>query len=286
MTNNNKGNGTANDRSDTNSNKRPPPLPLGWTQVRRKKPKVDDTSSTQPENTTKIHNNDEYECDNTDCSCNRALIFHDINKNIESSSYYTNKKGYAIFCKHSYDSEWFQGYFFPQDDSNSNKDNNDTTVVNNNFVKAPSSSPLGLLVNIRQDVDDCLQCASDEGYKEFDITIIQYKNKHKKYKVCNVVCEGGDMMNIKTPIDNRSKTLSIFDENLKTILSDNDSIKIDFETDQILCNNKIEPYITKYFYSLFKNIGCSNNVLEKFPDCSIIIGKINLFGPKHILSSL
>ena len=135
-------------------------LPLEWTQIIRGKSKQ----------RRKKENNNDSDSDFMSCceSCppseirHNSVSAHHIREQIHEMNnealhpLFTTLKGKGIFCLHSLDTDWFQGYFIP-DNSNS--------ISNLNSKR----KPLALLAVNRNDVDDCLQC-SDGGYREIDLT--------------------------------------------------------------------------------------------------------------------
>jgi hypothetical protein len=105
--------------SSQEASENPPPLPLGWTTVRRKRSRDDDndTSATEVD----------WCCD--DPNCTRPQI-------VETSPNATIVKGHAIFCLHEMNPDWFQGYFQVEG----------------------QRKPWGLLAT-QESIDECLECS-------------------------------------------------------------------------------------------------------------------------------
>jgi hypothetical protein len=105
--------------SSQEASEKPPPLPLGWTTVRRKRTRNNDndTSATEVD----------WCCD--DPNCKRPPI-------VDASRNATTVKGYAIICLHEINPDWFQGYF--QVDGH--------------------RKPWGLLAT-QEAIDECLECS-------------------------------------------------------------------------------------------------------------------------------
>ena len=276
-------------------------LPLEWTQISRGKSKQ----------RRKKENNNDSDSDFMSCceSCppseirrNSASAHHireqtqEIN-NEASHPLSTTLNGKGIFCLHSLDTDWFQGYFIP-DNSNS--------ISNLNSKR----KPLALLAVNRNDVDDCLQC-SDGGYREIDLTAFssapkkfeeesnvkekkQTVKKRKTKKWTRVICTGGDMLCFSestTPITTESSSGRRQDGKLR------------FEAEKVLTGEKVEPFMKRYFSNLLQHVVrnvdvdrvadkqntvgavgetiCRTNVstLELLPECAIVSRSMTISVP-------
>ena len=262
-----------------------PPLPVGWTQVIRKKRK---SGTNNGDNDGWI----QFCCDDPNCidlsNEHRATI--ETNQSTAVPANQTDRpkmvsmKGKGLFCLHEIDCKWFQGHFIP------------TNITNQSL----SSSSFGLLAVERDDVDKCLQC-KDGGYREIDLTILsstksktsrattttattatriqqedtsirdkEKENKRRKLKIDQLECTGGDMLRISTTSTTRS------------LLKKNEiDVQISFDAERIITGRKVEFLVRKYFSSLLPRKSKENNssILEILPDCAIVTGDMQMKMP-------
>ena len=231
------------------------PLPLEWTRISRDNSKQRRKKEDNNENDFDFMSCCES-CPPTEIRRNSASAHHireqtqEINDNEVSHPLSTTLNGKGVFCLHSLDTDWFQGYFIP-DKSNSNSNLNS------------KRKPLELLAVNRNDVDDCLQC-SDGGYREIDLTVFsksspkevedeestsnvkekkQFIKKRKTQKWTRMICTCGDML--------------CFSESTTPITTGNSSSgsrrqdgKLRFEAEKVLTGEKVEPFMKRYFSNL------------------------------------
>jgi len=230
-------------------------LPLGWTQIKRGKKRRKVSSGA-----------DESCCDDPTCSNENETTEAcptSANKNLEGivggndnpQAVSVELKGKALFCLHSLDCSWFQGQFI--------------NARNSVTLGGSSVNSLGLLATQREDLDDCLQC-SDGGYREIDLTL-SVREKGPKLCVERLPCTGGDMLQIRTPLEEGSNgTVKVRDTN------------VTFDADQIITGQRVGPLVRTYFSSLLTNHDVC--VLEQLPDCAIVVGDMNITVPKSFLN--
>jgi hypothetical protein len=148
-----------------------PLLPLGWTQVKRKRStKNSDGKNNDGEETDEM----DICCDDPSCPRpSQRPRMSNLDANINNSETQTTTyRGHAIFCLHDINPSWVQGYFLTKE----------------------SKKPWGLLA-VLEDIDECLQCV-DGGYRRVTITVFPFSNAHKKESYKNVDWTGGDMMRL------------------------------------------------------------------------------------------
>lgn len=246
------------------SSKEPLPLPLGWTQIKRKKRRKtdDDAHSTDKED-------GDWCCEDPNCKI-------DINTGSKSSEK-TNEmcvdlEGTAVFCLHELDCKWFQGQFFVKSRNTRGK-----------RLKQTKSFPL--LAKQRNDVDDCLACR-DGGYKELDITVYVKSstalNKTERKSICleKLICTGGDMMRIQADGEQKYEYASGTSSSIQKGL-----VSLDFDADQVITGKKVETIVEKYFPSLI-DTGTAESVIEQLPDCAIVVGTQKMALPMGIFEEI
>lgn len=148
-------------------NAAPPPLPLGWTQVRRKK------RTRDGDETANAADEIDWCCD--DPNCKRTLL--ETARKEETPPTATTVQGTAIFCLHDTDPRWFQGYLQIQG----------------------QRKPWGLLA-VQETLDECLEC-KDGGYRQVTLKVFSYKDSKNKEPraIENIQWTGGDMMRLQSP---------------------------------------------------------------------------------------
>jgi len=139
----------------------PPPLPLGWTQVRRKK-------RTRDDNDNNAANEIDWCCDDPNCK----RIEPDAGEN-QAPANATTIKGHAIFCLHEMNPDWFQGY----------------------LQLEGQRKPWGLLA-IQETIDECLEC-KDGGYRQVTLKVLKFNSKEPQI-LEHVQWTGGDMMRLES----------------------------------------------------------------------------------------
>jgi hypothetical protein len=144
------------------------PLPLGWTQVKRKRtPKAIGESSDVVD----------WCCDDPSCprpSQRPKLSLAELPEEKSLGDPHTTTstfRGHAIFCMPDVDPTWVQGYF--QVDGIKN--------------------PWGLLA-VTEELDECLQCV-DGGYRRVTLTVFPFSRKKVSWNSVNWT--GGDMMRLE-----------------------------------------------------------------------------------------
>lgn len=266
-------------------------LPLGWTQINRgkKRRKIDnagddnnccddptcsnDTTNVPTSTTTK------QACPKSNADADNTS--EAIGGNTPSKAMYVELEGKALFCLHSLDCSWFQGQFINARSSSSTKQS-----ARGSFMKS-----LGLLARQRDDLDECLKC-SDGGYREIDLTLLASARKkgpepnrnnnknnnntlqeaqRKSMCVEKLSCTGGDMLQIKTPLDESSDGVAKVR-----------GITVSFEADQIITGKRVAPLVRRYFSSLVDSEG---DVLEQLPDCAIVVGDMKMTLPQSFLNN-
>lgn len=236
------------------------PLPLGWTQIKRKKRRKTDDDS-------KLDEDGEWCCEDPNCK---------IDINTGSKSTETNKEmcvdleGTAVFCLHELDCKWFQGQFFVKSRNTRGK-------------RLKQTKSFALLAKQRDDVDDCLACR-DGGYKELDITVYMKsssKNTERK-SICleKLVCTGGDMMKIQADGQQKFEYATGTSSSIQKGL-----VSLDFDADQVITGKKVETLVEKYFPSLIDR-STAESVTEQLPDCAIVIGTQKMVLPMDIFEEM
>ena len=140
----------------------PLPLPLGWTQVRRKQRSRDSTEESNQADEI------DWCCD--DPNCMRTARNMDVDAPTDAS---ITVKGHAMFCLHEMDPSWFQGYLQVEG----------------------QRKPWGLLA-IQETIDECLEC-KDGGYRQITLKAFPYNTK-EPHVFENVAWTGGDMIRLQS----------------------------------------------------------------------------------------
>lgn len=234
-------------------------MPLDWTKVKRKRKRANPLSSSS---------SSEYYmfcCEDPSCpiDADRTAAVEEEQRKKKATAgsgqkitanKYVTLRGKALFCLHSLDCTWFQGRFV----------DSQMASVANRRVKT-----LGLLVQQREDIDECLQC-HDGGYREIDLSIyskkIAGKREREKVVMERLECTGGDMLCIRNT-----------DDVSEEVLED-----VSFEAERIITGQKVEPLVKRYF----PNLVASNqkSVLEQLPDCAVVLGEMKLRLSKEFFS--
>lgn len=270
-------------------------LPLGWTQIKRgkKRRKVDSTND----------GDDNDCCDDPTCSndtnaptsttktCPKSNADADTSSEgtaggkTLSQSMFVELEGKALFCLHSLDCSWFQGQFINARSTSSNSSSRTKSARGSSV----SMKSIGLLAKQRDDLDECLQC-SDGGYREIDLTLLASASEkgtdpnrnstsnsnhklqeRKSIRMEKLSCTGGDMLQIKTPMDETSGVAKIR------------SITVSFDADQIITGKRVAPLVRRYFSSLVKI--SEGDVLDQLPDCAIVVGNMKMTLPQSFLKN-
>jgi len=285
-------------------------LPLGWTQINRgkKRRKVDNDGDGDGDGDKKNNSPFVWCCDDPTCSnedtvpttsTTKACPKSDANKtseargrNSKSQAMSVELEGKALFCLHSLGCSWFQGQFIPNAKSTKGAARGSSSVKS-----------LGLLAKQRQDLDECLQC-SDGGYREIDLTLLareketgpEAKTKAKsininsntnnnntnnnklqeRKSICveKLSCTGGDMLQIKTPLEESSDGVAKVR-----------GITVSFDADQIITGKRVAPLVKRYFSSLVHDSESEGDVLEQLPDCAIVVGNMKMTLPQSFLKN-
>jgi hypothetical protein len=141
---------------------KPPPLPLGWTQVKRKR-----TPEAGGESSDVV----DWCCDDPSCPRPSQRPKLSLTESQEPSGVTkTTIRGHAIFCLPDIDPTWVQGY----------------------FLVDGIKKPWGLLA-VTKELDECLQCV-DGGYRQVTLTVFPFSRKKVSFNT--VDWTGGDMMRL------------------------------------------------------------------------------------------
>lgn len=234
------------------------PLPVDWTQIKRRKRKRDDSSKEEESSS--------FCCE--DPSCLDADTDADADDNARTDNFsrlnddkFLTLKGKGIFCLHTLDCTWFQGQF-----------------VNSNKHKVKS---LGILA-VQRHLDECLKCG-DGGYKEIDLTILSKKlspdsaisqnasaGERKKVVIRKLSCTGGDMLRI-TPRKARAN-------------QKDGTENASFEAERIITGDKVESLVRRYFPNLVPSCNEDEGTFaEQLPDCAVVIGDMSITIRKEFL---
>lgn len=210
-----------------------PSLPLDWTRLSRKR------------------SVGEQDCCDDPATCRRRRRFVPTRGKLVAetdslpSASQNLVKGIALFCLHEMNPDWFQGYFFPHNDSSCLPDS-----------LAPKTKPWGLLA-VQEEVDDCLVC-QDGGYRRLTLKVYRPgvdRNKAVEFK--GVDWTGGDM-----------------------IILGHD--RLSMETEQFIGGKSSLSYIQRYFQGLVDRLRaqCEVNeeqaVVEWLPDIAVVKGEMTM----------
>ena len=195
------------------------PLPLGWTQVTRKRKTPDDSSNDDDNKNHHWWNCTDPNCERPPPSFAAPAQTKTLKQNSKKDPDSLLLQGTAIFCLPDLNPSWMQGYLFPTSGSSSK-----------------SKKPYRLLAVQDHDLDECLQCA-DGGYRQVSLTVIgsnktnNTNNTKRRHVIPQIDWTGGDMMRWTTP-DGR----------------------VHFEPHQLATDAKAIPYMRKYFQALVDQV--------------------------------
>ena len=256
--------------STTSTNKAP--LPMGWTQIRRRPPASlpgedggdrplmktrisdklgfsmkgisrDDPGGKTSSNYRVERTTDTYCCPDPTCIRNLSQVAADSADTAASVAAYVASggppvatlQGMSVLLLPSIESRWFQGHFVPQ-----------STHLNGSIKRSTnfgSIRPIGLLAVERDDTDECLQCR-DGGYREVDLTILGPSGGaggRKRRTFDRSICTGGDMIRL------RAGRMADQDPTRPT----SPSIEgVAFDAERVLTGRKAAPYLVRYFSSI------------------------------------
>jgi len=265
-------------------------LPLDWTKIRprRKRKRNDCPEGEEVETLVYCEDpnclNDEHQ---QQLNGNKEAVVESgtgpmSREKSKSCSQMVTLRGKAVFCLHALDCKWFQGHFIPCHDA--------TTTVR----KVGNS--IALLAVQRTDVNECSHC-QDGSYRELDMNLLQSSSppylgstftasngenagERKKMRIDRLVCTGGDMLCIKTPL---------VSEATKTSQTTIQREEVKFEADKIITGVKVEPLVRRYFSNLVTRMSPSNSknsanevkILDVLPDCAVVVGNMSLIVPSE-----
>ena len=262
------GKGISRPRTSTNK----APLPMGWTQIRRRPPaslpgedggdrplmktRISDKigfsmkgiSRDDPDAKTSSNYRieltaDTYCCPDPTCIRNLSQVAADSADTAASVAAYVASggppvatlQGMSVLLLPSIESRWFQGHFVPQ-----------STHLNGSIKRSTnfgSIRPIGLLAVERDDTDECLQCR-DGGYREVDLTILGPSGggggggERKRRTFDRSICTGGDMIRL------RAGRMADQDPTRPT----SPSIEgVAFDAERVLTGRRAAPYLVRYF---------------------------------------
>jgi hypothetical protein len=229
----------------------PPVLPLDWTRIQRKRPRLGsgDGNEADAKDDTDLNC-----CDDATCSRREhgpgsfrgngssEGIAAPIMTESDKTSATTTVSGKVVFCLPDTDPSWFQGYFFLNGRSSS------------------SSKPWGLLA-LQEELDECLQCA-DGGYRQVKLQVSTYSGQAatEQYSFNTIEWTGGDMMRLES-------------EECRMIPS------------QLWTDRKAVSHTEKFFGSLLRKLRMDSDVsdtaavLDLMPDVAVIMGSMELVVP-------
>jgi hypothetical protein len=228
----------------------PPALPLEWTKIQRKRPRLDGDEDNANNNDTDI-----FCCDDATCSrrgppgsfrgghssegiSDSAPLKPDSVKTPAT----TTVSGKVVFCLPDTDPSWFQGYFFL------------------NGRNSSSCKPWGLLA-VQSDLDECLQC-EDGGYRQVNLQVSTYSGHAAtdQYSFDTIEWTGGDMMRLES-------------ETCRMIPS------------QFLTDRAAVSHTEQFFGSLLRKLRMDSDVsdtasvLDLMPEVSVVVGTMELLVP-------
>jgi hypothetical protein len=232
----------------------PSALPLEWTKIKRKRPRLDGDEDTNNNDT------DPFCCDDATCSRRRPPGSFQGNgsnggtdvpltRDSVKTPATTTVSGKVVFCLPDTDPSWFQGYFFL------------------NGRNSSSSKPWGLLA-VQTDLDECLQC-EDGGYRQVKLQVSTYSGHAatEQYSFDTVEWTGGDMMRLES-------------ETCRMIPS------------QFLTDRAAVSHTEQFFGSLLRKLRMDSDVsdtatvLDLMPDVSVIVGSMELVVPAAAVRQL
>ena len=290
-----------------------PSLPLGWTQINRKKRKR--VNGGAPPSASSSYCNDpscpaDADGDGDgDGYCKVAVDQRGQHKAPEKrldqkqqpvKSQSVRLKGKALFCLHTLDCTWFQGQFV---NSNSHPNSNSSVKGFKGVKGVKGVKSLGLLAQQREDIDDCLQC-SDGGYREIDLSILSKKQSlsdgsggtnagagsgakdtRKNIVMEKLSCTGGDMLRIRTGTpfleESTTRTHDTTSNGEVPLHVDN----VTFDAERIITGARVESLVRRYFPNLVPlHSNAHGSFLEQLPDCAVVVGAMTLCLPREFLS--
>lgn len=289
-----------------------PPLPLGWTQVRRvRKRPLDAIDGNRGDDNDMV-----WCCEDPSCSERTALFAtkssaaasddagtvrkesgtvrkeRDTNNETKSPRTTVLLRGTAVLLLPDVDSTWFQGHFVPSLSAS---------------VGGGKSKPLGLLAVNRDDTDDCLKCA-EGGYREMDLTLFTWgtrggnsdgqRRRPRKIKFERAVCTGGDLVRLRATSGSEPGIPPSFEK-----ASNGRPPSASFDADRVLTGRKAAPFVRRYFSSVLNRLGGDGgwgesnqlgdanakvfndeNVGEVLPNCAIVLGDMQVTVPCKFIS--
>lgn len=238
----------------------PPALPLEWTKIQRKRPRL---GSGDNDDTNSNEDTDIFCCDDATCSrrgppgsfrgghtdegiTDSTLLLKPESAKTPAT---TTVSGKVVFCLPDTDPSWFQGYFFL------------------NGRNSSSSKPWGLLAE-QTDLDECLQCA-DGGYRQVKLQVSTFSGHAatEQYSFDTIEWTGGSMMRLES-------------EACRMIPS------------QFLTDRAAVTHTEHFFGSLLRKLRMDSDVsdtatvLDLMPDVSVIVGSMELVVPAAAVRNL
>lgn len=234
-------------------------LPLGWTQIRRRRKRND------PPGRADIVD-DCLDDDCTDLNCRRrsrpritsTTTTSPIHRLISSSR--QPFIGRCIMCLPDGNPDWFPGYVW--------------------F----SSKKAWGLVGEQLEVDECLQCA-DGGYREIKVTLEAFgltaSPESNKLRIPFVQWTGGDLMRLETTKEQQDNETTATNVNLQMIPSKLLTLGTVGKPNQEACRlaRSLFDKLLRQRYSLETNdevISTDRSLLELYPDLVLVIGEMTL----------
>eukprot|EP00566_Odontella_aurita_P018767 CAMPEP_0113561614 /NCGR_PEP_ID=MMETSP0015_2-20120614/20072_1 /TAXON_ID=2838 /ORGANISM="Odontella" /LENGTH=322 /DNA_ID=CAMNT_0000463425 /DNA_START=70 /DNA_END=1035 /DNA_ORIENTATION=- /assembly_acc=CAM_ASM_000160 len=292
-----KGDATGTSVVESGSEPARPPLPLGWTKIRRKKRSRSSKDGEGGNGSSMV-----WCCEDPNCTDKSSLFANPapglasagaVLKRTESNDDGVQPRknvtlhGTAILLLPDVDSTWFQGHFVP------------SSPVHADFALGGKSKPLGLLAVNRVDMDDCLKCA-EGGYREIDLTLYSFggsgtvkSRRPRKVKFERAVCTGGDLVRLRTANGAKPGASS----SLENAVNGNEA-GVCFDADRVLTGRRAAPYVRQYFSSVLTRLsgGDSSPLFEGdmkvgdddvekvLPDCAVVMGSMQLNVPAAFVS--
>ena len=247
-----------------------PALPLGWTQIQRRRRESTSTTLSQPQEMECISS---MCCDDLNCRRrsvefrnNPAVTPSDSNNN-DNHSDNNNKTrviaGTAVICLTDPDGDWFQGYLFVSD-------------------RDPIPSMYFGLLGIVQEIDECLQCA-EGGYRELILQVTEMgpgrskpHRSGKKWEFQRIAWTGGDMMRLESlPVEPKNQPM------MPTVSMESDRVDTGMPATQL---------IQELFGSLLRRLReaseddvnvTSSSVSDLMPNAAVVTGRMKLSIPQH-----
>ncbi|GMI57075.1 hypothetical protein ScalyP_jg3233 [Parmales sp. scaly parma] len=174
--------------------------------------------------------------------------------------------GSAIFLLHSPTATWFQGQFFPAHSTLTS-----TTV-------SPTAT-FGLLCTCRE-LDACVSC-SENGYRELDAKLINYKTKETIYT--SAVTTGGDMLRVRTMDDDITANA--------TANTNANAYGVKFDASSLTTDGRAVPILRAFFSNVLSKafdgvIPEDDGEIENFMDEVVVVkGEMSLRIPTSFFRS-